>query len=408
MSSSVFAQLADTLNPEIRAETIEKLSVMLNDYVYPEKGREVAGQLLENLKNGNYDGIEDFREFGRRVTEDLYQLSEDKHLLIRYDPEDVADIKRDNALPESEKGNEEMRKKAISAKDNFGFKEMKIFPANIGYLKLNEFEKAEYAAETAHAAMAFVANVEALIIDLRDNNGGWSNLVQIMCSYFFELRETEKNSILFEIHNSYKNEIVSYRLLQNLPGKRLTEIPVYILTSELTYSAAEKFTDVLQKRKRAIVVGKRTKGGANSTRGPEVLNDYYIVKMPVGRTVNPVTNSNWEGTGIEPDIQTESKNALNAALQLIIEDVIEQNPAENFINRLGYSFLYEDKVELAIRILKQNVKRYPESANVYDSLGEAYMLNNENELAIKNYRKSLEINPANDNAVRMIKKIQGE
>jgi len=75
--------------------------------------------------------------------------------------------------------------------------------------------------------------------------------------------------------------------------------------------------------------------------------------MPVGRIVNSVTNSNWEGTSIEPDIRKKSNNALNATLQLIIEDIIEHNPPENFINRLDCSFLFEEKIDLTISILRR-------------------------------------------------------
>jgi len=406
-NSSLFAQLENKLNPTLQSETIARLTLMLNDYVHPDKGKIIAEGITNNLNDGKYDKLEDFREFASAVNNDLFEMSNDKHLIIYYAPEDVADIKMGAKIPEEKKSEDETRKKIISSKDNFGFAEVKILPGNTGYIKLNEFEKANYSKETAHAAMAFVAYTDALIIDLRNNSGGWNSLVQILLSYFFDYEDLTNNIILFETLTTYLNEVTQYRVLPDLPGKRLLNIPIYVLTSERTYSAAEKFTDVMQKRKRATIIGETTKGGANFTRGPEVLNYYYIVKMPVGRTINPVTGTNWEGTGIEPDIKVDRKNALDTAMDIIIKNLIEQNSDERFINRLGYSLVSEGKLDLAIDIFKENVRMYPESANVYDSLGEVLLLNGEKEEALKNYKKSLELNPGNNNAKKTIEKLIG-
>lgn len=79
---------------------------------------------------------------------------------------------------------------------------------------------------------------------------------------------------------------------------------------------------------------------------------------------------------------------------------------ENELNNLGYILLETGKITEAIEIFKLNVEVYPESANVYDSLGEAYMKNGDSELAIKNYKKSLELDPGNQNAIKMLKKLK--
>jgi tetratricopeptide (TPR) repeat protein len=79
--------------------------------------------------------------------------------------------------------------------------------------------------------------------------------------------------------------------------------------------------------------------------------------------------------------------------------------AEDRLNRLGYSLLEQKKVAEAIAVFKLNVEFYPQSANVYDSLGEAYMVKGDRELAITNYKKSLELDPNNNNAVVMLKKL---
>lgn len=76
------------------------------------------------------------------------------------------------------------------------------------------------------------------------------------------------------------------------------------------------------------------------------------------------------------------------------------------LNALGYQLLQQKKFKDAIAIFKLNVEEYPKEADPYDSLGEAYMTNGDKELAIKNYEKSLELNPKNQNAVDMLKKLK--
>ncbi len=80
--------------------------------------------------------------------------------------------------------------------------------------------------------------------------------------------------------------------------------------------------------------------------------------------------------------------------------------AEERINQLGYTLMGEKKYTEAVAVFKLNVEMYPQSANVYDSLGEAYMKSGNKELAIKNYKKSLELDPANQNAVEMLKTLE--
>jgi len=321
-NGSAVSQSKVELNQQIRTETIVKLSVMLKDYVYPELGIKVSNRLTKNLNEGKYDDITDFNMFAKLVTNEMFELTNDKHLLIRYDPEDVNEIKKSEAISGKERVEYFYRQKENSGKRNYGFKEVKILPGNVGYLKFNEFERAEFASKTAHAAMEFISNTDAIIIDLRNNNGGWGSMVQLLLSYFIDFQDEKNNILLFEKILPYKNEVIQYRTLPDLPGKRMIQTPLYILTSGDTYSAAEAFADVLQKRNRATIIGETTRGGAHSTRGPEMLTDYYIVKMPVSEVINSQTKKNWEGTGIEPDIKTDRKHALDTALIKIQE--IEQ------------------------------------------------------------------------------------
>jgi cytochrome c-type biogenesis protein CcmH/NrfG len=75
------------------------------------------------------------------------------------------------------------------------------------------------------------------------------------------------------------------------------------------------------------------------------------------------------------------------------------------MNRLGYRLLSMKRVSDAITVLLQNTEDFPQSGNTWDSLAEAYMDNGDKGLAIQDYQKSLELDPANDNARQMIKKL---
>jgi CubicO group peptidase (beta-lactamase class C family) len=91
----------------------------------------------------------------------------------------------------------------------------------------------------------------------------------------------------------------------------------------------------------------------------------------------------------------------------------QSRPEKDFdpgqLNQLGYELLRGDKQAAdAVKIFRLNVEMYPQNSNVYDSLGEAYIESGEKELAIANYKRSLELDPKNDNAVTMLKKLGGE
>jgi hypothetical protein len=79
---------------------------------------------------------------------------------------------------------------------------------------------------------------------------------------------------------------------------------------------------------------------------------------------------------------------------------------EPSFNGIGYYLMNSGHLSAAIDVFKLNVEMFPESFNVYDSLGEAYMKSGDNEKATKNYKKSIELNPDNENAKEMLKKLE--
>ncbi len=391
---------------EVRVQTIEKLSQMLGElYVNPEIGKKMVKQLKANLKNGKYDKIENFHQFAMVIKQDLFDISKDNHLNIYYNPQQVGYLKKLKDASMQEKNDFALKEKMNESKNNFGFEAVKILPGNIGYIQLTTFANSQYAGDTAAAAMNFISNTDSVIIDLRYNNGGWPSMAQLLASYFFEYNESG-NTVLFEQHITYSKEIIAYATLPIVVGKRMPNVPLYILVNKSSISAAEGFAYCLQKLGRATVIGEQTNFGGHSTRGPEILNDYFVVQMPVGNIISPITQKGWEGTGVTPDILTESRDAVNTAVKIVLAKQIVKNPDENSVNDLGYSLLVRGSMELAIFVFGENVKNHPQSANVYDSLGEVYMQTGNKDLAIQNYERSLQLNPKNTGAEENLKKLK--
>src|SRR5262249_7175677 len=161
------------------------------------------------------------------------------------------------------------------------------------------------AAGPAAAAMNFLANTDALIVDVRRNGGGSPHGVALLCSYFFDETPVHLNSLYWRKGDRTEE----FWTRKDVAGKRYTGTPIYVLTSGRTFSAAGEFTDNLQTRKRAAVVGETTGGGAHPG-GMRWINEHFIMFVPSGRAINPVTKTNWEGTGVEPDVAVDADRAL--------------------------------------------------------------------------------------------------
>ena len=317
LSGGVVAQDSATkpLDESTQERVIASLCRVLRDsYVFEDKAQEIAAVLEKKLDGGEYDGLTDRMRFAEALTVDIQSVNGDKHLRVRVQPPRPSGPRPDP---------EEMMQRRLEQgqRRNFGFEKIEKLAGNVGYLDLRGFSSARYGGPTAIAAMAFLQYSDALIIDLRKNGGGSPDMIQLLSSYFFEER-THLNSFFWR----GQEEISQFWTLPHVPGKRMVDVPLYILTSPRTFSAAEEFTYNLKNLKRATIVGKTTGGGAHPG-GTRRLPAGFGVFVPQGRAINPITKTNWEGTGITPHIETSVEGALDVAhskaLEVIAANVVD-------------------------------------------------------------------------------------
>ena len=304
------ADLNFKIDAATRAKVIDGAVAALNDtYVFPETAKKMEEAVRANQQNGDYDAISGGDEFAKRLTDDFQAISHDKHLRVMFSPAALPDF--DNQKPDPKRDAEE-RKHMERA--NCGFKKAEILDGNIGYLKVDFFADPSICGPTVVAAMNFLANVDAIIFDLRENGGGDPKMVAFVSSYLFAER-THLNDLW-----TRKGDVTEqYWTDPYVPGKRLDK-PAFVLTSKNTFSGGEEFTNNLKVLKRAKIVGETTGGGAHPVREHRIT-EHFGIGVPFARALNPVTHTNWEGTGVEPDVKVNASQALDEGIKLATESI---------------------------------------------------------------------------------------
>lgn len=292
------------LTPATRAATIEGVLKRLRDgYVFPDVAKKMEEGIHERAKKGEYDAITRGEDLARLLTAHLREVSQDSHIVVTYSP-----AKQPKSQANESTIDEQAKRKREATADNFGFKKVERLRGNVGYLELEGFWRPAEAAETAAAAMTFLGNTDALIIDLRSNGGGNGGTVALLCSYFLG----EEPIHLWDEHRRPGAVVRPVWSLPHVSGKRYLSKDVFVLTSRGTYSAAEGFAYTLKNLKLATVVGEVTGGGAHPGDAQHV-DEHFSVFVSTGRIENPITKTDWEKTGVKPDIEVPARLALATA-----------------------------------------------------------------------------------------------
>jgi hypothetical protein len=293
------------IDAKMQLEVIDSVTQALNEiYVFPDVAKKMEKHLRQQYKKKAYQNITSLNEFAQKLTEDLQEISHDKHLWVRFASDELlARFQGDTLTDEAKKRELEERQR-----DNFCFKEVKILEGNVGYVDFRCFSGATEAGPTAIAVMNFLAYTDAIIFDLRQNGGGEPSMIQLISSYFFP------EPVLLNTFYIRKSDSTQQFWTQAcVQGPRMTDVDLYVLTSRYTFSGAEEFTYNLKNMERATIIGDTTGGGAHPIDIKPFPNLNVGMSLPFGRAVNPITGTNWEGTGIAPHIYVPQEQALDVA-----------------------------------------------------------------------------------------------
>lgn len=366
-SATIMAQKNNRPISEIeKKQILEKAFLLLNEkYIFPGKVPPMEKIITGKLKEGAYAQLSTLSEFLQSVNKDLETLSNDRHVNIFYDPIRVKQIEAESkGEADVPAVNPEFLNRARF--ENFMVRKAERLDGNVGYLKLDLFLDLNISRPTLLAAMNFLTNSAALIIDLRKNGGGHANAVNFMVNYFLpdstltnqftsRLSKTTTN-----IYTSHDNQITKF------PGN----IPLYILVSKRTSSAAEAFAYTLQAFKRATVIGDTTNGEANPGFALAINKEMWIM-IPTSLNVSIITKTNWQGTGVVPDVKIKSERALEAALAKAYKALSLSSTEPELRNNYEWMFTAFQAKAYPVKINENNLAlfagTYADNRNIYVS-----------------------------------------
>jgi retinol-binding protein 3 len=427
-STVVFSNNLNVSKQE-QAEVIDKISQLLKEeYIDPAIAEKSSIFIQRQFEVGAYEKLFDSEAFGKKISRDLQSVSHDAHMYLSLrKPKAVQQETNDPELAQ-------IQRRRIEKQNNYGFKKVELLEGNVGYINFNHFSGHDSATKTAAAALHFLSNVDALIIDLRENHGGASSMVQFFLSYFFN-----EKTLLEIVTRRNKNEREEFWTLEDMPGKRLDEIPLYVLISRKSSSGGEKVPYLLQAHKRATIIGEVSAGA--DLRGDFFrVNERYSMFVSTAKSISPLTGESYGRAGVVPDIKVSAINALekayslakveakkygdfkatnkitqlrksvfnflNAEKELKLEDaralihkqldllVNNFDLDETALNDMGYRYLQlHQNPNVASIVFEYNAEQYPTSYNVWGSLADSYLELGQIELAVKNYKKALSIEP---------------
>jgi hypothetical protein len=324
--TAVFSQFSPTqkdlqISSKEKSQIIDTIiKAVKHSYVFPKISSQIETMLLTHERKGDYNKIISSKEFADTISNQLTFTSNDKHLRILYSYDTIPQkTNKEPPLPDFIK--------TFALENNYGFNKIDILDGNIGYINILGFFPFDEATQKAIASFDFLSGTKALIVDLRENTGGYAPLANFMISYFFNKQPVKILENVFRDSSKIEQMWSSFYV----PGKRYLNRPVYVLTSSGTFSAGEAFAYILQGFHKAIVVGERTGGGANLCDLIR-LNDHFVMNLPVGRPVSPFSKSNWEAVGVQPDIAVSKEKALItahiAALQELIKNCTDKTQSD--------------------------------------------------------------------------------
>lgn len=302
------------------AGIVEEVATMVSgEYVFEDIGLKMADFIRRRLKQKSYGPSMTLEELAETLTKDLRSIQNDAHL-------GLVDTRRlgGGGGARAEELRKEYDRKRMPYR-NYGFQKVDRLQGNIGRIEVDEFayvdmDDKNFAGETARASLQLISNCSAVIFDLRDNFGGRDEMAKLLLGPFFD---SPQHILTDKYRGRADREIWTPE--PEFEG-RLADVPLYVLISQHTVSGGEMFAFVLKNRRRATLVGEKTRGAAHKTH-LFPLSDYKLnVAIPVGTAVDPLTGTDWEGRGVEPDIPVSSGKALDTAYLDALETILKKGP----------------------------------------------------------------------------------
>jgi tetratricopeptide (TPR) repeat protein len=439
----VTARQNNPINHNNKIKILQEITRLIETkYVFPDSAKKYAEEFKNKHERGCYNSFTNSKDFAEQITADLISITGDQHINFRVIESSEIGEKAGSSL------HHPVRYHLLGIKENKGFSKMEWFDGKVGYLDIRRFYYISDIEDMVDASIHFLSNADAIIIDLRENRGGSGDYLS---SYFLDY-PTQLNSW----YSREDNFLTEFWTSKGIRVKRLTDVPLFLLTSKRTFSAAESFAYDMKVRKRAVIIGDSTKGGAHSV-DLFKIEDKFEIYIPTARAINPITKNNWEGTGVIPDIIVPSESALDTAIVLArqagkeyaktkeeklklaveameiymdrAESFFRENRKEEagvaldsvfqiagrhhlinefFIDVLAYNYFSQKDENILYAILKKKVELFPKSPTAYETLAYAYYKNNKKDLALKYFENVLNLEPENRNAMRMIKRIQNQ
>ncbi len=305
-----FAEQAtgQTLDSSTHGQVLEAvLDHLERDYVDPESGHRAAMALRREVADGRFTRSSTPEQFAAVLSARLQVLTGDKHLNVEYSAQPIGE-----AAGGKEEYSDEQMQRWYGAHINYGVNRIERLEGNMGYLDLRVFPPLAMGGDTITAAMTVLADLDGLIIDLRENGGGIADTADLVASYLFD----EGRQPLTGVYDRPSDSLTQRFTLQYVPGKRFGgQKPVYVLISAKTFSAAEALAYNLQALDRATIVGETSGGGAHPFDYLPV-HAHFVLWSVTARSVNPITGSNWQSVGVQPDIEVPAGDALRVAQEI--------------------------------------------------------------------------------------------
>jgi hypothetical protein len=270
----------------------ERLTDLIrNHYVFPD----IAEKIVAVLDSSDPDST------AEQLTQRIQSVNHDRHLRVRYRESGALDGTTDW----------DAHYAADAIRNAGGLRKIERLDSSTGMLAIAPYTSPVHHAERyVAAAFTLLSGVERLIIDLREGRGGTPETIALICGYLLGEEPVHLQDIVDRLGNArqYWTSPAAGRLEES--------VRICVLTSERTFSGCEELAYNLQAQQRATIVGRRTGGGAHPVEVFE-LTDQLEATVPIARSINAVTATNWEQIGVVPDVECDPAVALHRACELL-------------------------------------------------------------------------------------------